>query len=140
MKIKNIYLLIAVVFLISCEPEIDDFTISSGNADFSTYVAIGNSLTAGFADKDLYKSGQENSFPAILANQFKAAGGGEFKQPLMFDEYGFGNRLVLDASIPGPVPAVGTPSSQNFVSIAGSGPYNNMGVPGAKSFHLFSRS
>lgn len=136
MKMKNIYLLFAIVLLFACEPVIDDFTTESGGADFTKYVAIGNSLTAGFADKDLYKSGQENSYPAILAYQFEAAGGGEFKQPLMFDEYGFGNRLVLDASIPGPVPAQGTPSNQNFVNIAGDGPFNNMGVPGAKSFHL----
>lgn len=136
MKIRNILLLIAVVSLFACEPEIDDFTTSSGGADFTKYVAIGNSLTAGYADGELYKSGQENSYPAILAYQFKAAGGGEFNQPLMFDEYGFGSRRVLDASVPKPVLVGVTPSDQNFASIASNGPFNNMGVPGAKSFHL----
>ncbi len=136
MKLRNILLLLALGMLFACEPKIDDFTTTSGSADFTNYVAIGNSYTAGYADKELYRSGQENSYPAILAYQFKAAGGGEFKQPLMFDEYGFGNRLLLDASIPGPVPAGVAPDERNFTSIAANGPFNNMGVPGAKSFHL----
>jgi len=136
MKLRNILLLLALGMLFACEPKIDDFTTTSGGADFSKYVAIGNSLTAGYADKDLYLSGQENSYPAILAYQFEAAGGGEFKQPLMFDEYGFGNRLLLDAAKPGPVPAGVAPDQRNFTSIAAEGPFNNMGVPGAKSFHL----
>ncbi len=136
MKLKNILLLLALGMLFACEPKVDDFTTISGTADFTNYVAIGNSYTAGYADKELYRSGQENSYPAILAYQFKAAGGGEFKQPLMFDEYGFGNRLLLDASIPGPVPAGVAPDERNFTSIAANGPFNNMGVPGAKSFHL----
>jgi len=138
MKIKYMILLVGLSFLFACEPKVDDFTTPAGQADFSNYVAIGNSLTAGFADGDLYKSGQEYSYPATLAYQMDAAGGGEFKQPLMFDEYGFGKRFLLDASIPGPVPAGKTPSDKNFESIAASGPFNNMGVPGAKSFHLLA--
>lgn len=136
MKIKNILLLFALGLLFACEPKIDTFTTTSGNADFTKYVSIGNSLTAGYADGDLYKAGQEVSYPSIIAKQFEAAGGGEFKQPLMFDDYGFGQRLLLNAAIPGPVSAGVTPDERNFQSIAGDGPYNNMGVPGAKSFHL----
>ncbi len=136
MKIKNILMLFALGLLFACEPKIDTFTTTSGEADFTKYVALGNSLTSGYADGDLYKSGQENSYPAILAGQFEAAGGGEFKQPLMFDEYGFGRRFLLDASIPAPVLAGVAPDERNFQSIAADGPFNNMGVPGAKSFHL----
>lgn len=138
MKIRNIILLFALVSVIACKPELDDFTTTNGDADFSKYVAIGNSLTAGYADGDLYRSGQENSYPSMLAYQFEAAGGGEFKQPLMYDEYGFGKRYLLDASKPGPVNAGVAPDPRNFESIAAEGPYNNMGVPGAKSFHLIT--
>lgn len=138
MKLKNILLLLALGMLFACEPKVDDFTTTAGSADFSNYVALGNSLTAGYTDGDLFKSGQENSYPAMLAYQFEAAGGGEFKQPLMFDEYGFGKRMLLDASIPGPVSAGVTPDERNFTSIATMGPFNNMGVPGAKSFHLLA--
>ena len=138
MKLKNILLLLALGMLFACEPKVDDFTTTAGSADFSNYVALGNSLTAGYTSGDLFKSGQENSYPAMLAYQFEAAGGGEFKQPLMFDEYGFGKRMLLDASIPGPVSAGVDPDERNFTSIAASGPYNNMGVPGAKSYHLIA--
>ncbi len=136
MKLKNIILLLALGMLFACEPKVDEYTTTAGNADFSNYVAVGNSLTAGYTDGELFRSGQQNSFPAILAEQFKATGGGEFNQPLMFDEYGFGNRLLLDVSIPGPVPANVTPDPRNLESIADQGPFNNMGVPGAKSFHM----
>jgi lysophospholipase L1-like esterase len=136
MKFKHILLLLALATMFACKPELDDFTTTAGTADFTRYVALGNSLTAGYADGDLYRSGQESSFPNILAHQMLAAEGGEFKQPLMLDELGFGSRLVLDASIPGPVLAGGTPDPANLQSIAQNGPYNNMGVPGAKSFHL----
>ncbi len=136
MKLKNIILLLALGMLFACEPKVDEFTTTGGSADFSNYVAVGNSLTSGYTDAELFKSGQQNSFPAILATQFEAAGGGTFNQPLMYDEYGFGNRLLLDVSIPGPVPAGVTPDPANFESIANMGPFNNMGVPGAKSFHM----
>jgi hypothetical protein len=136
MNLKNISFLLILALLFSCKPELEEVTLSSGSADFSKYVAIGNSLTAGFADGELYRSGQENSFPAILAQQMLASGGGEFKQPLMFDEYGFGNRLLLNAELQFPMVAPGTPDEQNFTSITAEGPFNNLGVPGARSFHL----
>lgn len=136
MKLKNILFLTALLILFSCKPEFDEVTVNSGSADFSRYVAIGNSLTAGYADGELYLSGQESSYPSILAQQMQASGGGEFRQPLMFDEYGFGNRLVLHATQQRPVPANVTPDQQNFESIAEHGPFNNLGVPGARSFHL----
>lgn len=63
--------------------------INAGEADFTTYVALGNSLTAGYQDGALFKSGQLNSYPAILAKQMeKARRKGEFKQPLMNDNLG----------------------------------------------------
>jgi hypothetical protein len=136
MNLKNITYLLILALLFSCKPELEEVTLSSGSADFSKYVAVGNSLTAGFADGELYRSGQENSYPAILAQQMLASGGGEFKQPLMFDEYGFGERLLLNAELQFPMVAPATPDQKNFASIAAEGPFNNLGVPGARSFHL----
>lgn len=145
---------LAMGFL-SCEPELDnpideaDF-YTAGEADFSNYVALGNSLTAGYADGALYITGQENSYPNILAQQFgKVQVTNDFTQPLMADNAGglliggtqipgFGNRRVLA------VGSNGNPSPQIYTGMAPttditnllSGPFNNMGVPGAKSFHL----
>ncbi|TPN87611.1 G-D-S-L family lipolytic protein [Aquimarina algicola] len=134
--------------------ELEAFT--QGSADFSKYVSMGNSLTAGFADGALYKIAQENSMPAILAQQFAALGnGGTFTQPLMNDNVGgllaggtqiqgFGPRLVLDLSGPRPAPVPLqslVPSAVPTTDIVlnnPTGPFNNLGVPGAKSFHLLA--
>lgn len=61
---------------------------TSGSADFSTFVSLGNSLTAGFADGALYSIAQENSTPNIMASKFSLVGGGNFTQPLMNDNVG----------------------------------------------------
>ena len=76
--------------LVSCEPEFenavtDEGFYDAGDADFSTYVALGNSLTAGYADGALFRSGQNDSYPNIMAEQFSFVGGGDFTQPLTSD-------------------------------------------------------
>ncbi|PZD78804.1 G-D-S-L family lipolytic protein [Mesonia sp. K7] len=153
MKLRHIsYIAIAAIGFASCEPEFDNPVedggyFDQGSADFTTYVALGNSLTAGYADGALYIRGQENSFPNILAQQFMQVGGGEFTQPLMNDNLGGlllgGNqiaaprlKLTLVEGSPSPVPVDGTPTTE--VTNTLSGGFNNMGVPGAKSFHLLA--
>ncbi|MBT0607676.1 SGNH/GDSL hydrolase family protein [Aequorivita echinoideorum] len=148
--LKYTFAVVAVGFA-SCEPEFDNPVneegfYTSGTADFSRYVAVGNSLTAGFADGALYITGQNNSYPNIMAEQFSLAGGGEFTQPLMNDNLGglllggnqiTENRFVLAVGAngnPGPVRLEGNPTTEVTNKLVG--PFNNMGVPGAKSFHL----
>ncbi|MFD2827901.1 G-D-S-L family lipolytic protein [Leeuwenhoekiella polynyae] len=145
------YMALSAVLLTACEAELDNpiedggvYTI--GEADFSNYIAVGNSLTSGYADGALYISGQQNSFPKILAGQFALAGGGEFTQPLVDDNTGGllaggtqiqPNRFVLALDADGnpePVRLEGTATTD--ITNVLSGPFNNMGVPGAKSFHL----
>jgi len=154
MKNNIKYLAILALVLVACEPEFDNpiedaGTYSSGEADFSTYVALGNSLTAGFADGALYITGQENSYPNILSKQFAFAGGGDFTQPLMDDNTGgllipgtdpLSNRLVLafDAmGNPGPSRFTGATPTTSVANVL-TGPFNNMGVPGARVYHLVS--
>jgi hypothetical protein len=152
MKTKY-YLIILIIFSITaCKPEIDEFSPEKGNADFTSYLAFGNSLTAGYTDGALYKSAQEASFANILARQFAYVGGGEFKQPLMLDDYGIGfdgatpvPKLVLGPSVNckgetslGPVRAPVNVNLGNLASISDQGPFNNIAVPGLKSFYAFS--
>ena len=65
-----------------CQTDITGPKASHGNVDFTTYIAVGNSLTAGYGDNGVSLEGQQNSYPAILANQFAQVGGGAFVQPL----------------------------------------------------------
>ncbi|GAA3958664.1 SGNH/GDSL hydrolase family protein [Hymenobacter antarcticus] len=67
----------------SCKPDLEDSPKSNaGQADFSRFIAVGNSLTAGFGDNGLYLEGQQTSYPAIMGQQFAQVGGGAFVQPL----------------------------------------------------------
>ncbi len=122
------------------EVVLEEFT--SGEADFSTFVSLGNSLTAGFTDNALFIAGQENSLPNMLATAFET----DFNQPLMSDNIGgmtFGGarilepRLVFNGSTPAPLESlIGDVMPSTDVTNLLSGPFNNMGVPGARSFHL----
>jgi len=144
---------LVAIGLVSCEPEFDNSVedegfYSSGTANLTNYVAVGNSLTAGFADAALYITGQQNSYPNIMAQQFEFVGGGEFTQPLTNDNLGglllggnqiTQNRFVLSIGAngnPGPVILDGMPTTE--ITTSATGPFNNMGVPGAKSFHLIA--
>jgi len=143
-KITSIVLAGSLLLFAGCKPEIDEFTPEAGSADFTTYVAVGNSLTAGYANNDLYASGQKESFPAFLATQLALAGGGEFTQPMMVSENGLAAaRLVLGPSTDclgatslGPVIFSDVLNTSNFASIWNGEPFNNMGVPGAQIGHL----
>lgn len=148
MKNKFIYLTLLAAGLISCEPEFEnavDANYSAGEADFSTYVAVGNSLTAGYMDGTVSRVGQTYSFPNLLSQQFALVGGGAFTQPSYEEDVnnlggisglpGFNNRLVINASLGAPQPIAGT-STITLTPQATA--YNNMGVPGAKSFHLLA--
>lgn len=131
---------------VGCKPDQKAPDAGKGNIDVSKYVAIGNSITAGFADGALYYDGQMVSYPNLLAEQFKSIGGGEFKQPLVSaSSVGIGSslnaRTVLGyktdcKGVAGlsPVPLAANGDISIFLtSIASQGPFNNMGVPGAKA-------
>lgn len=142
MKYRYILFLVIIGLLYSCKPELDEFSPSQGSADFSTYVALGNSLTAGYADGSLYRASQMNSYPSILADQFMKAGGGNFVQPLMNGEYGIlpgklklGYKTdCLGTTSLSPVPDMGELDDLSPLGYT----VNNLGVPGAKSFHLLA--
>lgn len=79
---KKAWPLLALLALAACQPELDAPSLNKGSADFSSYVAVGNSLTAGFQSGGLANYGITTSYPAILAQQFAKVGGGAFVQPL----------------------------------------------------------
>ncbi|MBW8244423.1 G-D-S-L family lipolytic protein [Muricauda oceani] len=143
------------LFLIACEddttpPETtgpDPVEYTSGTADFSNYVALGGSLTSGFSDNALFRAGQEASYPNMLAGNFALVGGGSFEIPFMADNLGgmtlggnviAGNRLIL--SFLGESPAPVEVEGQGATDVADKlpGTYNNMGIPGSKSYEMLA--
>lgn len=145
------WLLFASFTIVACSyddgipaPGAPEVPVVAGVADFTRFVALGNSLTAGFSDNALFKEGQANAYPKLMADQFALAGGGAFTYPETSDNVGGlllggnviqGPRLIFNGSGPAPLPG-GVPTTE--VSNILTGPFNNMGVPGAKSFHLLA--
>ena len=116
---------------------IPEVALNTNGLDFSTYISVGASFTAGYTDGAMFIAAQENSFPNILAGKF----GTEFIQPLMSDNIGglvYGGtavqppRFYFNGAGPARLPA--TPTTELTTVL--SGPFHNFGAPGAKSFHL----
>ena len=154
-NIKYIGLMLLAVSFSACDVNNDLDEIAAevvilpvadaGTADFSKYVAIGASFSAGFTDNGLFIASQSASFPKIMANRMANFGGGDFTQPLMNDNIGglllagnrypngaFGPRLFFNGAGPAVLPGDPTTETSNVLA----GPFNNLGVPGAKSFHI----
>src|SRR6187402_2358325 len=92
--IKNFkWLLLASLSFVACDSNDDEGAvveepITSGSATFSKYVALGDSFAAGYSDGALFKTGQENSYVNILAQQFIPVGGVAATNPFMLDNLG----------------------------------------------------
>lgn len=138
--------------LSACKTNITTPTPTAGSANFSRYISVGNSLTAGYADGGLYREGQLNSYPSIIAKQMASVGGGTFTQPLFTEAQTNGSGYV---KLTGFDPATGSPittpvttnlavTGQTAVPGFGnvttytkySGDLNNYGVPGIKLLHI----
>lgn len=72
-------------------------TPTKGSADFSKFVALGDSYVAGAQGGTIFNASQANSLPKILANQFATVGGGAFNQPDVAHENGL-NFVVFAGS------------------------------------------
>lgn len=135
------YIIALLVLGVSCEQELVDSTPSpcpsddptiicpqeeadqcagatAGSANFSKFIAIGSSFTAGFQAGALFNDGQNNSLPKILSDQFKCVGGGSFNQPTINATLGYNifftpnpgadnrvlGRMLLQGASPKPTP------------------------------------
>ncbi|MBB2149672.1 SGNH/GDSL hydrolase family protein [Pedobacter gandavensis] len=136
---------VAILGMASCKPELSDISPSKGTADFSRYIAIGNSLTSGYADNGLYLEGQKNSFPEMIAGQMKSVGGGAFYTPFFKDSEadGSGYKILTGFTAAG-LPIIGDQNAHTayrtttppklFTKYVGE--INNYGVPGIKLAHI----
>ncbi|MVN76529.1 hypothetical protein GO988_09360 [Hymenobacter sp. HMF4947] len=133
---------LGLVGLAGCQSDINSSAPapSAGSANFTRYIAVGNSLTAGYADDGLYLEGQLNSYPNILAQQFAQVGGGAFTQPLFTTAQANGSgylRLTgftatgspITARVPGNAGRT-TPTAAPYTKYTDA--INNLGVPGIR--------
>ena len=115
--------------------------LASAQADFTKYVALGDSLTAGYASNGLAKMYQDHSYPLILSQQFGMA---TFQQPIISNPgipqvlelkllSVVGGSIVPTIGLKGTAP--GAPTNATYAGI-----YNNLGVPGAKTGDLLTRT
>ena len=120
MRIRNLMLLLAAFVAAP-------LLAARGSANFTTFVAIGDSYGAGIESGSLNLNHQPFSWPAVIARQ---AGATDFQQPLVTFP-GIGSELQLVDVIHFPptiTPASGTATPINL-NLAR--PYNNLSVPGA---------
>jgi hypothetical protein len=101
------YILALSISMVSCEQDVIDLTdpeldltnvapdtcpdgASKGSADFTNFVAIGNSFVAGVQGGALFTEGQNSSLPALMNKQFECVGASaDFDQPDINAELGY---------------------------------------------------
>lgn len=148
---KHIYIIAGLFFLAACKPEVKTAPLTHGSANFSRFIAVGNSLTAGYADGGLYLEGQLNSYPSIMANQMQSVGGGAFNQPLFTAAQANGSGylqltgfnadgtpittpVTTDLAIRGILPVPGFGNVTLYTKYTGD--IENYGVPGIKLLNI----
>lgn len=109
---------------------------SLGSVTIKKYVAVGNSLTAGYQSAGLYQSAQAYSYPNLIAQQLAKAGAaiGSFEQPLYSDPgtpdaTGKASRYEI-ISLTGPVIGPKGLTAGQPVNSGLSRPFDNLGIPG----------
>ena len=104
----------------------------SGAADFTRFVTIGNSITAGYQSSALYQDAQVWCY----GNQIAKLVNTTYAIPLISDP-GLGGQLQVHALSPNLVlvqqPSSGVPLNLNYPA-----PYNNLGIPGAMLYDVLN--
>ncbi|PRY99974.1 GDSL-like Lipase/Acylhydrolase [Marinilabilia salmonicolor] len=141
---KLLYFALAITFLSSCDQEADVPTPKSGEADFSVFVSLGDSYSAGYTDGALSRDGQESAFTTLMAANLSGLGNEGFSVPFLPAETSVGSslegKMELQVTQSGlaPVTTEGNPELLTDPStwINDGAPYHNVGIPGARSYHL----
>lgn len=152
---KRIFLAFTILAVLqSCDKADDGNDDGNGNVigdvpSFSSYVAIGNSITQGYADGAAYRDGQEVAYPSLLKQQLSLQYDVDYNQALL----PAGNGMGIDGlTVVGKMELVKTTSdcdgeeilTREFtlspytvidllsgIRTTDSGPFHNIGVAGA---------
>lgn len=106
-------------------------TVDTGAADFTRYVAIGNSLTAGYQSGGLLGAFQDQAYPVLISNQ---AGKPGMRHPRASSP-GYPALLRLDFDHPtgSLLPfSIAASNATGILENPGDAPFQNLGVPGAR--------
>jgi len=125
-KLISAFLILSSLIYLGCEDfnKVTAPAYSTGSADFSKFVAVGNSLTQGEQSSSVFETGQMYSFPNLIAQQVNTT----FEQATISDP-GSGGRIEVTVLSPFATVTntlVGVPTNLTYPA-----PYNNLGVKGA---------
>lgn len=87
---KLVLITLLGIFLYSCTPKVELPEITSGRANFTNYVVIGDGYMAGYQDGALFHDGQMRSIGALIFQSLQQAGTVSYNQALMSDNVGLG--------------------------------------------------
>ncbi len=124
-RIKSISRFAAV--LVAVLMALPAFAAARGTANFTRFVALGDSYGAGFESGSLNQNHQPYSWPAVIARQ---AGAPDFQQPLVSFP-GISNELQIVDIISYPPVILPAPGAGHPVNLTLARPYNNLSIPGA---------
>ncbi|TCD11166.1 G-D-S-L family lipolytic protein [Pedobacter frigidisoli] len=137
--ILNSIVAATILFAASCKPEIETPAgTTAGNANFSKYIAVGNSLTSGFADGGLYLEGQQVAYPNLIAAKMATVGGGAFTSPFFTEAQSNGSGyLKLSALVNGSPTLTNVTDKLAYRDAAMhlakyTGELQNLGIPGMR--------
>src|SRR5690606_27689621 len=135
----------ALAVIASGAPSVDDdgrACVGHSKADSSKIIAIGTTLTAGFADGGLCFEGQQTAFPVITATQMKTVGGGDFQAPYFDEAHANGSGYIRLKELVNGSPVMESVTDKlAYRTVEGdklikySGEIHNLGVPGMRLDH-----
>lgn len=133
---KNLIVLsISLIFIFTACEDRTDLTApeapSTGNADFSKFFSLGNSLTQGEQSGSVYESAQAYSFTNLIARQAQA----DFVYPI-FPDPGSGGRIEVVSLDPFSTTMNAQATTPTNLQYAGV--YNNLGIKGAFLWDVFN--
>lgn len=152
----QIFIFVLIFSFLGCTPTIEPPVPTSGEIDFSNYVAVGGSVTAGLSNREvvaggehpeggLYAEGQMNSFPAIFARQINHIEPIQFTQPLVEGNGSNyvkldGFRTSCDNFAPTPRMSMAWGNSNWTEPLYEHGPFNNMGIPELRMVDIYNNN
>jgi lysophospholipase L1-like esterase len=150
MRRRSLAWVLGLAWIVGCagvdtlEIRVFDPGRDSGSADFTVFLALGSSLTAGVQNAGLAESGQRRGYAALIARQLDklvltgavdGAVPAEFVLPGVSDP-GTEGTLILTSLVPPEIEPVENPGQP--VNTMYPGVYNNLAVPGANAADVFT--